>query len=83
MTKTSKELVEWLECFISNKPLEGDEVEHLIYIQAMLGSRLKSGRPRKFATDQERWAYHNERRRQKKNELEDINGRFSGTGQDA
>ena len=46
--------------------LTADEIAAMRDLAESLVLRFKAGRPRKFANDRERWAYHNERRRKER-----------------
>ena len=55
--------------------LTAAEIEAMRDLAESLSLRLKAGRPRKFANDRERWAYHNERRKRERKEKKKVDSK--------
>lgn len=59
--------INFLTSFIDKAEFSNVEMTTLTVIRDQLKRIKKGGRPRKWESDQERWAYYNARRKQKRN----------------
>lgn len=63
---TTLEIIDYLRNFERGQMITMTDTQKLAEICDLLQKRISTGRPKKFASAQERWAYHNNKRREMK-----------------
>ena len=63
--KETRTLIEFLQGLRKGYTLTIEDISALVWVVERLESRLSAGRKRKFNSAQERWKFHNEKRKKK------------------